>query len=123
MFQGVATRFLEAGAIVVAPSLDENGLKDLQNNLGSPAGLFTVHGTFSNTEQANELVRIVKSEVGRLDMVVAHGGLDGVCVLTARHTCIYSYTQHKHTHTQEGQPGCRGDCIVIEKSFCSRYDI
>ena len=112
MFQGVATRFLEAGAIVVAPSLDENGLKDLQNNLGSPAGLFTVHGTFSNTEQANELVRIVKSEVGRLDMVVAHGGLDGVCAFDSAsymYICICSYAQthththieptHKHTHT------------------------
>ena len=36
IFQGVTARLLEAGAVVVAPSLNKAGLEELQNSLGQP---------------------------------------------------------------------------------------
>lgn len=78
IFQGVTARLLDAGAIVVAPSLDTTGLDELQNNLGRPAGLLTVQGTLARKDGAKHLTDIIKYEVGKLHGVVAHGGLDGV---------------------------------------------
>lgn len=78
IFQGVTARLLEAGAVVVAPSLNKAGLEELQNSLGQPAGLLTVKGTLSHKDGAKELIDMVKYDVGKLHGVVAHGGLDGV---------------------------------------------
>jgi len=78
IFQGVTARLLDAGAIVVAPSLDKTALDELQDNLCNPAGLLTVQGTLAHKDGAKHLTDIVKYEVGKLHGVVAHGGLDGV---------------------------------------------
>jgi len=72
---GLVTRMLDADSIVVAPSGKLEGLEMLQETLGYPAGLVTMHQSVSSSEGAMEVVSMIKQELGRLDGVVAHGGL------------------------------------------------
>jgi len=72
---GLISRMLDAGSTVVAPSRKLDDLEMLQETLGYPAGLVTYNASPSTTDGAAEVVQMVKQELGRLDGVVAHGGL------------------------------------------------
>ena len=72
---GLISRMLDAGSIVVAPSRKLDDLEMLQEALGYPAGLVTFNASPSTTDGAAAVVQMVKQELGRLDGVVAHGGL------------------------------------------------
>ena len=48
-------------------------LDKLRDKLGSPAGLCTLHGGFANDD--SNVVEKIKYEFGKIDGVIAHGGL------------------------------------------------
>jgi len=77
------------------PSRKLDALEMLQETLGYPAGLVTINQSASTTDGAAEVVQIIKQEIGRLDGVVAHGGL------------VHSHPDHpweteKHSLLSEG---------------------
>merc|ERR1719420_1473550 len=47
----------------------------LQESLGYPAGLVTIDQSMSTDQGAAEVARFLTQELGRLDGVIAHGGL------------------------------------------------
>lgn len=72
---GLAARMLDANSTVVVPSRDLDHLEMFKEALGHPAGLVTVNQSASTSDGAAEVVDFIKHELGRLDGVVAHGGL------------------------------------------------
>ena len=61
--------------MVVAAGRNVDLLDELQSTLGRPVGLITVNETPSTTEGAEALQQYISTNLGRLDGVVAHGGL------------------------------------------------
>jgi len=64
---------IESGAIVIIPLRFQEKLDELRDKLGSPAGLCTLHGGFADVD--SNVVEKIKYEFGKIDGVVAHGGL------------------------------------------------
>ncbi len=64
---------IESGAIVIIPLRFQEKLDELRDKLGSPAGLCTLHGGFADDD--SNVVEKIKYEFGKIDGVVAHGGL------------------------------------------------
>ena len=64
---------IESRAIVIIPFRFREKLDKLRDKLGSPAGLCTLHGGFANDD--SNVVEKIKYEFGKIDGVVAHGGL------------------------------------------------
>ena len=75
VYVGITTRLLDAGSVVVAAGRNDYLLDELQSSLGRPVGLITVNETPSTTEGAEALRQYISTNLGRLDGVVAHGGL------------------------------------------------
>ena len=75
VYAGITTRLLDAGSVVVAAGRNVDLLDELQSTLGRPVGLITVNETPSTTEGAEALQQYISTNLGRLDGVVAHGGL------------------------------------------------
>jgi len=75
--QGLAAGLLEGGATVVVPSRSAEKLAELRDCLGHPAGLATLHGGFAEgpVDGPPPIADQILSEFGRVDGVVAHGGL------------------------------------------------
>jgi NAD(P)-dependent dehydrogenase (short-subunit alcohol dehydrogenase family) len=82
--QGLASQLLAGGATVVVPSRSAEKLKKLRAELGSPAGLATLHGGFAAAAAGEgeeggagtrSIAEQIKFEFGSIDAVVAHGGL------------------------------------------------
>ena len=78
MAQGLAAGLLDGGATVVVPSRSAEKLAELRANLGHPAGLATLVGGFAEVAPEGSpppVAQQIISEFGRVDGVVAHGGL------------------------------------------------
>ena len=84
--QGLAAGLLEGGATVVVPSRSAEKLAELRANLGHPAGLATLHGGFGEEgpPEGRPIADQILQEFGRVDGVVAHGGLIRSDTLGAR---------------------------------------
>ena len=72
---GLAASLIESGATVIIPSRFQEKLDELSDKLGSPAGLCTLHGGFADDDSNSNVVEKIKYEFGKIDGVVAHGGL------------------------------------------------
>ena len=70
---GLVTSLIESGATVIIPSRFQEKLDELRDKLGSPAGLCTLHGGFADDE--SNVAEKIKYEFGKIDGVIAHGGL------------------------------------------------
>lgn len=75
VYNGLVTQLINSGSTVVAASLSLEGLKMLQESLGNPVGLVCLNQSPSTEAGAADLVETLKRDLGRLDGVVAHGGL------------------------------------------------
>lgn len=73
--QGLVSQLLNAGSTVVMPSDKHDSIAILHETLNYPAGLVTIDQSMSTKDGAMEVLEFVKQELGRLDGVVAHGGL------------------------------------------------
>lgn len=69
----MAASLIESGATVIIPSRFQEKLDELRDKLGSPAGLCTLHGGFADDD--SNVVEKIKYEFGKIDGVIAHGGL------------------------------------------------
>merc|ERR1719379_1917695 len=74
VYQGLVSRLLDAGSIVVAPSANPERIEMLQESPGYPAGLVTIEHSMCTDQGAAEVARFLMQDLGRLDGVVAHGG-------------------------------------------------
>merc|ERR1719335_252187 len=75
VYQGLVSRLLDSGSVVVAPSANPERIEMLQESLGYPAGLVTIEHSMCTDQGAAEVARFLMQDLGRLDGVVAHGGL------------------------------------------------
>ncbi len=73
--RGVVERLLDEGANVVALDIEEESLKALRAELGSPAGLTTVQGDIRSRQDVKRAIDTARQHYGALDVMVANAGI------------------------------------------------